>query len=295
MLFGNAQEIGEILREVKARTVHRLFDDYTMEVSVHATLFEPHKNIIANVAITAEVHGDGSGRGSLMTAVDASSTACLGHRFQPSVTFELVVGAVALIQVLLQLDAIRHHGWSVREYFAASGWYVFDVILCLLFIAVVAVDAWVRGYVHAIIEIFAENHPEEYIDVSTLVSRMRVNYDTLALAMLLTFARLMRHLQVLPVVGPMLVSVIDTVKNSTVVMYVSLLLVVNFLFSIVFTTAMGTLVDEYSSIGGVCAGSVVSASVCSRREDSCTQRRPKPCSNSHLARWSCSGKQTTRV
>lgn len=88
----------------------------------------------------------------------------------------------------------------------------------------------------------------EFVDITDIAEDYRDLKDLLAIVIVFGCLRVMKYMQMLPSLGPMLVAVMATINNNAVLLYLSLLAGTLSVFSVAFHTAVGNEVSSFVTV-----------------------------------------------
>lgn len=88
----------------------------------------------------------------------------------------------------------------------------------------------------------------DFINITDLAKEFQALIDLLAIAFVLGCARVVRYLQMLPTLGPMLVAVVATCRHHVVLLYLALIGASLVVFAVAFHISTGVETDTFSTI-----------------------------------------------
>lgn len=211
----------------------------TSYVTIDFALYNPSIEVFANVQFQAAFERSGV----IESSVDVRAVSPFNGRFPPSVVFEVIFGAMVLSQAFALALEARKLGMGR---FLRSGWNWADLISVLVAIVVIIVDFIALSAAHDIVANATEF--EQRVDVTTVHDTLIVETDLIAVLILLFVVRIIKYLRILPGWGPMVVAVLMTWQDASVLTYLAVSLGLTFSLSVAFHAAFGAEVLEFSSI-----------------------------------------------
>ena len=212
----------------------------TRWLSIDLSVYNPDTGVFA--AVRLFTYFPMSGRALPIAVVRALPI--FTQRFQPSFTFEIVVGIVVLLQSLLLLSQMSAVG-SVSEYFR-DGWNVMELGSTSLFIVVLVMDVINFISVNKLNINLADG--THFVNLWSTIEAVRTEVDVIAVVMLFVFVRFVKYLQLAPGAGPVLVAILLTFIHGTVLLYLGIMMGVIIAFGVSFHVAFASENINFSTV-----------------------------------------------
>lgn len=216
----------------------RWFGPDTATIYLDVNLYNPHLDVFAVIRMAAS-HPT---VGSFEADVSVVAGRLFHGRFQPSRTFQLVVAVVVVVQAFNLWAQTRQKGWNR----VLTGWELYEVVTWWLFLLILAIDVVLFEVVTALRLDLLDG--DQWMDLQTAMVVLEIETDAIAILMLMLVIRFVKYLRLIPGSGPLAIGILETSLNPTVLMYLAVLLGLQFSFAVGFHIAFGSLVAEFDTV-----------------------------------------------
>lgn len=266
-LYGNVTQLKSGLDAVEK--------DYgdIREIRIQLSQYDPPTGLWLGTKLSARVMGTGLVDGSVYTQVNTTTVLLFHDTLPPSVTFEIVIMIIQVLQVLATVYRLKVARWSFLRYIRSGG-NIFDLILIALLLLAQLSERDMHQKANVLRQqlfdavgdspasrganIFDAAHATmysgEFVDIEDLASNVQDMGDLFAVALLMVGARVVSHLTLVPKLGPMLVAVTATLRDMSVVLYLALFGLLMSFFGIAFHMAVGRETQTFGTLGSSIVG-----------------------------------------
>jgi ankyrin repeat protein len=223
----------------REQTADSWVSDEVNSLSIEFVLYNPSFNIFG--AVRLFVHFPDFG--GVYTTVISRCVKLYNGRFQPSLIFEgVLVGQVMLQAALLYRQARRA---GLRKWLR-NGWNVYEVLTWALFLGILLFDI---ASLMAVRRLHLDlNQHSQFYDVWSTAGLLRSEVDLISVLFYLIIFRFIKYARLIPGWGPILLSIIMTIQDVSVILYTAVMIGLTLAFSIAHHVAMGTESAYFSSI-----------------------------------------------
>lgn len=211
----------------------------TRFVSLDFTIYNPNIRAFASVKVGSYFSSVGSCRSDVLV----KTARPFNGRFAPSFSFQMTLGAMLVIQILI---LFRDVGFAGIKTALKNGWNWLELLLAGMLSVILLLDITSTQNRDSLrIDLYDTSR---FTSLWQLASRLELETDLLAVAVLLMIIRFVQYLRLIPEWGPMLLAFLMTWQDKIVMLYLSVMTMLIFTFGIAFHVAFGTENPEFASV-----------------------------------------------
>ena len=245
---GDVQTSHAMLNELRANL---FISDSTRLVMTSINTYNPHLQIFTSISIRAEFMTTG--------AVDISVSVESAHlhptfpTFPPSVLFAVFLGvggvAIMIRRILAEKRNRRCSSFTTTQEWAR---YSIEILfthgIFVIILALVPYSLSLRNQIETLNLLGRKPDSNIYVDLRLVINRFRNMMDWLSVVSMILWMEPFTILKQAPMIGPMVVAVIDTIGSQDVILYIFIFAFFLLLFSMSFQIAYGTELAQFTKI-----------------------------------------------